>query len=276
MSPLAQSGKCFNPQARMTFIQKRKSKSALPKDWYCTLGDANSSVVVLAYGDSHAGALIPALDKYGTHAHVRVVFTAIGSCMALSGLIVRTDYPAACRDITRQTMRFASQTHPRAVIVMEAWTGYLRGGTIRTSTGKKGTDALAFALHKTLEQYQALGIPVVLVEDNPHQPGNAVPKARIRFAKNPTDRELNANAITRAQAAQQQAKVNAVLKSAASQFPSVSTFGVASALCNNEICPWARDQTFLYYDSGHLSISGALQVYPKLEAHMRKVLRNRQ
>ena len=266
LGALADSRDCFNPQATMTTLQKRR-EGPLPKRWYCELGDPAAAAVILVYGDSHARAMIPALDKYGKARRARVVFASIGSCLPLSGITVRTDYPEACAELSRKAIGFAGDTRPRAVVLIEAWSNYLGAGKIHAHPDSSGESALRSALGKTLGAYQRMGIPVVLVEDNPHQP-TSVPKASIRFAANPRDEQLNSLAVTRLGYEQQQATANAMLESVATHYPSASVLKVGDALCRADICPWATQHEFLYYDSGHLSEAGALKVYPAFAAHM--------
>lgn len=271
LGTLANSRDCFNPQTNMTFLQKQGRDAYLPDQWYCEIGDIHSKTVVLAYGDSHARAMIPTLDKYGKATHTRIVFSSMGSCLPLTGVIVRTDYPDACRELSKKVTQFASEVRPKAVVLIETWTSYIRVGKIYVQHSITGGQALRAALSETLGFYQKLGIPVVLMEDNPHQ-RTSVPKASIRFAKDPSDEQLNAVAVTRPGYEQQQADANAILESVASQYPLVSVLGVGNALCHADICPWATQHEFLYYDSGHLSKAGALQVYPVFAAHMNAVL----
>lgn len=272
LGALADSRDCFNPQTRMTMLQKQRRADYLPGQWYCELGDTRSSDVILVYGDSHARAMIPTLDKYGKAAHAKIVFASIGSCLPLAGVTVRTDYPDACRELSRKTTRFASEVRPRAVVLIEAWANYIGAGKIHVQPNATGESALRIGLGKTLGFYQELGIPVVLMADNPHQP-TPVPKASIRFAANPVDQQLNANAVTRLGYERQQSGANSILESAASQYPLASVLGVRDALCRADICPWAMQNKFLYYDSGHLSEAGALTVYPAFAAHMNAILK---
>ncbi|MFC5524287.1 acyltransferase family protein [Rhodanobacter ginsengisoli] len=274
LGALADSRDCFNPQTRMTLLQKRGRDAYLPDKWYCEIGDTHSKAVVLAYGDSHARAMIPTLDKYGKATNTRIVFSSIGSCLPLTDVIVRTDYPNACRELSEKVSHFANEARPKAVVLIEAWASYMGTGEIHIQHSSTGAQALRTALNETLGFYQNLGIPVVLMEDNPHQ-RTSVPKAAIRFAKNPSDKQLNASAVTRPRYEQQQAGANSILKSVASQYSLASVLGVGDALCNADICPWATQHEFLYYDSGHLSEAGSLQVYPVFAAHMNAISRHR-
>ncbi|CAM5365126.1 Acyltransferase OS=Rhodanobacter lindaniclasticus OX=75310 GN=B1991_04940 PE=4 SV=1 [Rhodanobacter lindaniclasticus] len=271
LGSLASSRDCFNPQASMTFLQKRGGDTYLPDPWYCEIGDTHADTTVLAYGDSHARAMIPTLDKYGKATHTRIAFSSIGSCLPLAGITVRTDYPDACRELGERATRFAGEMRPKAVVLIETWASYARPGVIHDQHAVTGEQALRSALNTTLGTYQKLGIPVVLMEDNPHQ-HTSVPKASIRFAKDPSDKQLNVTAVTRASYEQQQAAANSILESVASQYPLASVLKIGDALCDADICPWAAQHEFLYYDSGHLSEAGALRVYPVFATHMNAVL----
>lgn len=272
LGSLATSQDCFNPQTRMTFLQKQARDSYLPDEWYCEMGDTGSHTVVLAYGDSHARAMIPTLDKYGKATNTRIVFSSIGSCLPLKGVIVQTDYSDACRELGDKTIQFAGKMRPKAVVLIESWTSYMGPGKIRVQQHSvTGEPALRMALAETLGVYQKLGVPVVLMEDNPHQ-RTPVPKASIRFAVDPSDDQLNVDAVTRSEYEHRQAQANSVLEASAAQYSLASVLKVADALCNADICPWATGHEFLYYDSGHLSATGSLKVYPLFAAHMNAVL----
>lgn len=271
LGAMANSGDCFNPQIKMTFLQKRSAGTYLPDRWYCELGDTHSQRVVVAYGDSHARAMIPTLDAYGKANAIKIVFSSVGSCLPLLDLSVRTDYSNACRELGSTVARFARRQRPEAVVLIEAWASYLAPGKVRGQNAISGEQALRTALRATLDVYQQLHIPVVLMADNPWQ-RTGVPKAAIRFAANPSDRQLNATAVSRRAYERKQAQANAMLSSAAADYHSVSVLHVADSLCDTVSCPWAMHGEFLYYDSGHLSAAGALQVYPAFAEHMRRTL----
>lgn len=272
MDALANSRDCFNPQTKMTFLQKQGRDAYLPDKWYCELGDTHSTAIMLAYGDSHARAMIPALDTYGKATRTKIVFSSIGSCLPLTDVIVHTDYPNACRELGEKATHFASEVQPEAVVLIEAWAGYMGAEKIQIQHSITGGQALRTALSETLGFYQKLGIPIVLMEDNPQQ-RQSVPKARIRFSENPSDQRLNATALARVGYEHQQADANGILESVASQYPLASVLRVGNALCNADICPWAMQHELLYYDSGHLSAAGSLQVYPVFVAHMNAILK---
>jgi len=271
MGTLANSQECFNPQTKMTLLQRQRHDAYLPDKWYCDIGDTHSKTLVLAYGDSHARAMIPTLDKYGKATNTRVIFSSIGSCLPLTNVTVRTDYPDACRELGDKATRLASEMRPKAVVLIEAWASYMGAGKIHIQRSVTGAQALRTTLSETLAIYQALDIPVVLVQDNPHQ-RTSVPKASIRFAANPSDQRLNADAVTRLGYVRQQAQANSILESVAARYPLSSVLEVGNALCDEDICPWATRHEFLYYDSDHLSAAGALRVYPAFVAHMNAIL----
>lgn len=271
MGPLANSRDCFNAQASMTFLERMRARDALPAKWYCVLGDINSKDAVFAYGDSHARAMIPALDKYGRDFHVRVVFASIGSCLPLLDLVVDTEYPRACSALGRRMIERAADIRPRAIVLVAAWGSYLNPKYIRVAKGGSAVATFRSGLSETLKSYKRLGVPVLIMEDNPSQHG-VVPIARIRFDQDPTDANLNATAITADAYQRQQESVNAVLQAGVADDPQASIVAPGSQLCNADICPWVINHQFLYYDSGHLSETGALRVYPLLAAQLNRLV----
>lgn len=271
LGPLATSRDCFNPQTKITLLQKLNGDTYLPKRWYCELGDTHSESIILAYGDSHARAMIPALDKYGRAAHMKVVFSSIGSCLPLPNIRISSDYPLACSELGKKVFQLAKALAPKVIVIIEAWGNYLGRGTVNVQEGTVGGEALRSGLNKALARYQSLKIPVMLMEDNPHQ-RTPPPKARIRFATHPSDEQLNTSAVTLFKYEQQQSKANSILESTAAKYPVASVVRVAKALCNVDVCPWTIHHEFLYYDAGHLSEAGALRVYPVLAVDMRTLL----
>lgn len=268
------------------------SRGRLDSHWTCTLGDAAAKTWILAYGDSHAESMIPALDLYGKAAGIRVVYASIPACLALTDTYdTYRGVGPACEDLTTRAVNLGVTQHAAAVVLIQAWTLYFdskiqqktpgaiyaldNGGSIRKSM--QGVAAFRYGLDKTLSAYEAAGVPVVLMEDNPQQaddPKVAVPLPRLRFYfghKHFGD-FLNADSVTLVQHRQRAAQTDRILDTFAAHLSNVTTVNVDAALCNARICPWASDGKFLYFNAGHLSITGAMRVYPILAQHLNRVL----
>jgi peptidoglycan/LPS O-acetylase OafA/YrhL len=261
----------------------------LDTNWYCTLGDAKATRWIMATGDSHAMSMIPALDQYGKDMHIRVVFAGTNACLALLDILVidpKEGKETACSQIPRKAADLIQENAASAIIFIERW-GYFVGGTTRPNEittlhslirnelpgGKPLTGIAAFkqSLSLTLQHYQSLKIPVLLVEDNPQQVAENLPLAKLHFDN--SDKSLNANAVSLKEHLRDQAKANHILESTAKNFSFVSLLNTDKALCNDKICPWVIDGQFMYYNDDHLSWAGAMRVYPLLAAKLNQILK---
>lgn len=265
-------------------------RSSWPSQWSCTLGDADAAQWVGVMGDSHAMAMIPALNAWGRSAHIRVVFASQDSCLSLMDTyrLSKGRYGGIdCMVQVRKMAVLAQHTHPRALIVIQRWpidlhwrnasgapqTAYWRHGALR-KTGVYGKRALIHGLDTTLAWYAALRVPVVLVENNPRQGAKLASElAAVRFARRPSDAVFNANAEPLARHRHEEAGIDHVLATAAARYPSVTVINLDTALCGPHICPLVKGGRFLYHDdNAHLSVAGSMLVYPLLRKHMRQVL----
>lgn len=262
------------------------TNNILDEKWSCTLGDTSSHTWITAYGDSHALSLMPTLDRYGKEHNVRVIFAGVSACPPLLNTYPERAFAAACLDLSRRMATLAEDHAVAAVILIARWT-YYTGGTTRpndiqrirssgsetkpSNANVRGAAALQKGLDTTLARYQALNIPVVLVEDNPQQL-TGVPASAVRFDKGLTDSTFNSEAVTLAEHHRNQSEANRILESEASRYPLASILNTDQALCNHSVCPWARGGRFLYFDDDHLSNAGAMVVYPILEEHLNRVL----
>lgn len=264
----------------------------LSRDWYCVLGDQNANQVLVAYGDSHSLSMMPALDRYGDAAHVKVLYAGGSGCPVLLGVrsVANVNSGKGCHALAMHAANLAKVKDASAVVLIERWTQYAKNGVMRPIQTGHGTTVsaeqgelpvgsqtgfavLRYGLKRTARYYQELDIPLVLVRDNPTQRLKMVDLyARFRFKRTVTDSDLNQTAITVDEYQQSQADVNRLLETSASNFSSVSTLDLRSKLCNSEICPWVKDGNFLYYNNNHLSISGAMLVYPLLAKHLEGIL----
>ncbi|WP_448152126.1 acyltransferase family protein [Castellaniella caeni] len=270
----AKAPKCFNLIKGAT----------LAKTWSCELGDPQAKRWIMAYGDSHARSLIPALDTYGRQQHIRVVFSGISGCPALLGISIldgrdKVEGPA-CLELARRAAALADENHAAGVVLVQRWSYYLGGTTkpdehIRVQTKIQAHDdggnfsssfaaqAVAYGLKTTVTRYYRLGIPVLLLKDNPQQPAE-FPSWIVRFGNTINLAALNRASVTLAEHARNQGPANRLLEAIARQYPNVRLLNSDAALCNASQCPWFTDGKSLYFDDDHLSITGAMRVYPLL------------
>ncbi|MEO6927045.1 MAG: acyltransferase family protein [Rhodanobacter sp.] len=265
------------------------ARGKLDRQWTCTLGSTAAKTWILAYGDSHAESLIPPLDRYGREAGIRIVYASLSGCLALQGIYDENPNNVGpnCEDLAKRAVNLAVKQHPAAVVLIQSWVEYTdskvlpgkvglihvidNGGGAEKST--RGVTAFKYGLDKTMHAYHVAGVPVVLMEDNPQQPG-WLSLSRLRFHLGPKDFEgyVNVDSVTLAQHQRYQAEINRILEASAARFSNVSAVNIDAALCNDTICPWTSGGKFLYFNASHLSITGAVRVYPILAQHLNQVL----
>ncbi len=253
-------------------------------DWYCILGSKGASQTIVAYGDSHAMSLIPALEHYGQAHRTQIIFSSISGCLPLLDVRRADAYEAArCRTLNQRISKLAKKQNVKAVVLIGRWSFYagvttyakedakLVIGNRRSQPQESSIAAFKYGLRHTFDFYQQLNIPVLVLEDNPQQREFGLPISLLRF-DTPTDDSINATAVSRAEHERTQALANRLITEASQSFANVHVLSIDDALCNAKRCPWVRNGKFLHYDHDHLSVAGAMTVYPVLERGLNRIL----
>lgn len=259
----------------------------LPEQWSCSLGHEGADIWIAALGDSHARSLITALDHYGKAAKVRIEFGGMSGCPPLLEVYPERLTGPACERLVQKMAHKATDDGAAGTILIARWTYYVGGTTrpeeiqpIRTSYSSifnpdkieiYGLPALEAGLESTLAYYHSNDIPVLLVQDNPQQ-ASTLPLGVGRFVDSLTDNTLNATAVSIAEHHRNQFEVNQALQAIAVKFPKANILNTDPALCETDRCPWVANGKFLYFDDDHLSVSGAMKVFPLLADHLDEIL----
>jgi len=128
-----------------------------------------------------------------------------------------------------------------------------------TVNAKTSERDLTWAIENTVQRYRDIGVEVFLVADNPQQLYE--PKDIVRKIRGGESKYLSLS-VSRAEHIENQQAINAVLLQ--NTGGGVSYINFDSLLCNADKCPLVKDGKSLYSDDDHLSIEGALLVYPEL------------
>ncbi|NER63803.1 hypothetical protein G3436_07715 [Pseudomonas sp. MAFF212427] len=126
------------------------------------------------------------------------------------------------------------------------------------ATVQSSTNDLIWAMDATVSRYASIGVKVIFIEDIPQQ--RYEPKDVLRRGRGIENEYLKLS-VSREEHVRNQSFVNAALRKT-----SATTINLDSALCPADICPLVEGNAFLYSDDDHLSITGALKVYPALAA----------
>lgn len=261
----ARSAECFD-------IENAHNKAG---QWFCDLGSPSNKAEYFVFGDSHALSLIPALEKYAAELQTNILFSGTSACPPLLGVqTVRADTwleKHDCRRLNDRVFGYVRDKKIKTLILIARWSYYV-GGTTRPeelsliTTGAQGkatksTSAEAFvqALSETVKQYRSIGVRLVFVLDNPQQMHD--PRDIMQTSK-PDASSINSRAISRREHEKNQALSNGNLLAYKDH---VKIVDVTDTICNVDTCDIVKDGKSLYFDDDHLSIDGALLVYPLLK-----------
>lgn len=243
-------------------------------EWFCDLGDKPNPTKYFAYGDSHALSAVPLLERFALDHRVNIQFTGTSGCPSLLGIQSMRGEAGIekfnCRDLNERVFLHVKNSGIKNVILINRWT-YYTGSKSRPSeqnhvsrtpenpiTNASSQEDLLWALNNTVKRYKAIGVNVLIVEDNPqqtHDPKSILRKGAAR------DNLYNKYSVSKDEHLENQSLVNnAIRKSGA------ITVSFDDILCNKEICPLVSNSKFLYSDDDHLSVDGAMSLYPKFEA----------
>jgi peptidoglycan/LPS O-acetylase OafA/YrhL len=243
--------------------------------WYCDLGNKNAATKIFAYGDSHALSLIPALEKLADAREENIEFTGGSGCPPLLGIqSMRGENWTKkydCQKLNERIFAHVRDAHIPVVLLIARWS-YYTGGTTRPEefnalsidTTKEATltssqAALAYGIEQTIARYHAIGVAVYIVTDNPQQLHN--PHQALRNARQPSDTLINAFSLPRSEHEKNQHLADTIVQT---HGKGATLINFDDILCDADMCPLVHDGKFLYADSDHLSIAGALRVYPRL------------
>jgi peptidoglycan/LPS O-acetylase OafA/YrhL len=235
----------------------------LDVDTICELGVRGAPKSALLWGDSHAWALLPAVEALARERNLRLYFAGTSTCKPLtsvySSLLTRADR-ARCRSFNEAVLRIARRVHPEVVVLHAYWSYGERFKLPDSGMKLPGETAVAAGLRATARSLAGaargdvcvvLGVPVYEFP-LPY----ALAMARVRGL------DARGLALTRAQAFAQQRLTDAPIL-ALVRAGLLRAVDPKEALCAAERCTLtAPDGRPVYRDDNHLSASGALLVAP--------------
>jgi hypothetical protein len=119
------------------------------------------------------------------------------------------------------------------------------------------------AVRQTVAAYHRIGTRVVLVEDSPQQ--RLSPRDALRRS-NLSDESINALSVPLTTHQADKQWTSGVLSPYNGNGTIVLNFD--DVLCDNRVCPFARNGRLLYFDDDHLSVDGSLLLYPTLSRRL--------
>ncbi len=244
----------------------------------CRAGAGDGGQVVI-WGDSHARAFAPVVERAAAEAGLGMRLYTQSGCPPLIG-VDRTGFGEEarnCRPENQAALESIAATRDlRAVVLAARWSFYTEAARMGSEEGalpylvaRQGDPMsaansrrlMAEGLDRTLAALRrAVGpdVPIILVESAP-EVGFPVPDcfARQGMWRRSTD---SCERLDRAAVDARQAFPRQVLRAAAARWPNVSTYSLADRMCDARFCFTRRGETLLYVDDDHLSLNGGLTV----------------
>ncbi|MBS0274796.1 MAG: acyltransferase [Proteobacteria bacterium] len=239
----------------------------------CRIGSTKAAQPsFLLWGDSHADALLPAVQKVAEQTGRAGLFAGTDSCAPLLG-VARPDAPK-CKPFNDAVARLVTRSAIREVILDARWSknayGTARGeGDWRVfphdaegeGIDRVSTEAVFYrGLERTVRKLTAAGKHVVIVASVP-EAGYSVPRMMAHMRMNGDDRALT-HSLSKYLAHQK--FIFAALKHMQDRYGAQILYP-HEILCATGKCELSMDDKPLYRDEHHLSVFGAMQLLPMVQ-----------
>lgn len=238
---------------------------------FCHFGPKNSSVSALVWGDSHATALIPALEDGAKRHDISLVQASFAGCMPLDGL----ENIARCAHFNQRVEKAMAEQPFSDVVLVARWSLYLYGqmsgdkehALKDPATGNYvravAEERFAQGLRERIKGLRAAGHRVWLVKEVPLQE-IIVPYrlSRLAMMHRPVDKE----GLPVEEHMKRQAFITQLFDELAAADSGVTVLDPAPLLCGADgLCRVELNGRALYTDDNHLSDVGARHIEAFLE-----------
>jgi peptidoglycan/LPS O-acetylase OafA/YrhL len=239
----------------------------IAKGGLCKLGNAEGNPTFLLWGDSHADAIAPALDRAGRAQTKTGLVAAHGHCAPFTG----TDLPdPSCRPFNDAVMKIALSKNIDTVLLDARWAGYAGvpsaedeqfaetgAGALHPLNVAQSRAMFAASMKAVIAALTAAGKKVVIIGPVPEF-AHSVP---VDLAKMRVWHEQWEIAPTRSEFLARETFVNALFAGLAAQ-KGVTLVDLARVTCPDTRCATTQSGLPLYRDGNHLSVFGAEQLAP--------------
>ncbi|WP_338513968.1 acyltransferase family protein [Pseudomonas poae] len=238
---------------------------------FCHFGPKNPAVSALVWGDSHATALIPALEIGAEKHDISLMEASFAGCVPLDGL----ENIARCAHFNRRVEKAMSEQPISDVVLAARWSLYLYGqmsgdkehALKDSSTGQYvravAEQRFAEGMRERIKGLRAAGHRVWLVKEVPLQE-IIVPYrlSRLAMMHRPVDRE----GLPVAKHLAREAFISQLFDELAAADSGVRVLDPAPQLCGADgLCRVELNGRALYTDDNHLSDVGARHIEAFLE-----------
>ena len=250
----------------MACITDDKSPADTP---FCRYGTPDAPAQLLVWGDSHATALIPALDASARQYGVNVMLASSAGCLPLQGL----EHGERCAHYNRRVEQTLNAEPVGDVMLVARWSLYLdgdakgdKGHALKAADGHYdraiAEQRLADGLRTRIDELRRAGHRVWLMKEAPLQPFNPPYRlSRLAMLHQPT----SGTGFALAEHLKQKAFINQLFAQLAANDPGVKVLDPTPQLCDDTgLCRAEQEGHSLYTDDNHLSEIGARLLLPVL------------
>jgi len=238
----------------------------------CRYGpEGNGTPTVVAWGDSHAAALLPAYERLAQSHSLRLYFAAAGACSPILGAVKWTQdklRQASCTRFSAAMTHLIRRLSPDLVVLTGYWI-QADAELVSQPAVAARPDESTFkrGLEETVRQIRRNARSVCVVLDVPTLKFPEYYLLALAYQKGVRDELLG---LSRAEAMQQQRTVEGAIRTFEHQ-GLLMTADPKEALCRTDRCDFHTPEQSLYRDNNHLSVAGAEYVSSTLEACFRDV-----
>jgi peptidoglycan/LPS O-acetylase OafA/YrhL len=243
------------------------SPAKIAKGGLCKLGVSDAAPTFVLWGDSHADAMAPALDKAAREQNTSGLIAAHGHCAPFVG--VNLPDPG-CRPFNDAVMKAALAKNIRTVLLDARWAGYAGvpseedeqfaetgAGALHPLNAVQSRAMFVPAMKSVVAALVAAGKKVVIIGPVPEF-RHSVPTDLAKMRVWHENWEI---APTRDQFQARETFVNAVFTDLAKETGAALVIP-AQVLCPDARCATTANGIPLYRDANHLSVSGAEKLAP--------------
>lgn len=274
------------PERLVSSFEKYEPKcSGVNADNFCDVGEENIEPSFVVFGDSHAASLYGAFDSVAKSEGKAGRLVAAHGCPPLLGVhVLRNDInDDACIAVNESVLNFVSENEVDTLFLVARWNSYTDAGyagRILPYLGLSRNDMVSLAgsrraflsgFRRTMQEYQKLGVSVVLFTQIPwqkYQVDSIYKEAYKEFSDFERLSLIKNGSVQYKEHLWLNSYVNRVF--ASHEYPKV--INCDDIFCDDEICYAGTLEESYYWDDDHLSIIGANKIIPRLHEVFRSNL----
>jgi len=238
----------FAPQKEDAHSSPACAKSMPFPTHYCRIVPVGHPPSVALIGDSHSDHIVPGLAEFLSASNRSLINLGSNGCIPLWTGWSNDPEMQRCARLIEPALSFAlADRHVDTVILAAAWANRIK---------TLGEQKFAEDLRQAVSRFVAAGKRVIFFHDVPDlgfHPLNCLNMKRI--FSGPVEIDCK---VERRRAETLQAAYRRIVSKVIARFPNVTDFDPFPTFCDKLYCRAFVDGRFLYVDSNHLSLTGAL------------------